>query len=140
MKRVLHIEHRPDVAEWVRAVLEAEGVEVSSVESGEAGIQQLCNADFSLVILSIEAPMKPGDRIIEWIAANRPRLVSRILAVADTELRSGVSAVLEALEIPLLFAPFTSGELVLRVNVMLAGRPAVASRRGSIRRRHALAS
>jgi len=41
MKRVLHIEHRSDVAEWVRAVLGSEALEVTVQESGEAGIQQL---------------------------------------------------------------------------------------------------
>jgi DNA-binding NarL/FixJ family response regulator len=140
MKRVLHIEHRPDVVDWVRTVLDSDKLEVTAQESGEAAIRQLSDADYDLVLLSLEVPSNPDARVIKWIAANRPHLLSRVLVVADTALRPGVSAVLEALEIPLLFAPFTSGELALLVKVMLAGRPADVSHRGSAGWGHAMAS
>ncbi len=137
MERVLHVERRLEVSRWVRTVLETAGFEVTTEECGEAAIQRLATADFDFVLVSLETPAKPSDSIIEWIAANRPHLLSRVLTV-DMPLRPGGSTMLESRETPLLFAPFSTGELAERVKSLLTVRPADPRRR-STRRGHAMA-
>ena len=87
------------------------------------------------------APVKPADRLIEWVAANRPHMTSRILVISETALSPGAEALLDSLEIPALFAPFTTGELVDWVRAMLTRRLEDHShRKGEWPSRPALAS
>ena len=141
MKRVLHVEHRREVAEWVGLILAEEGFSVITVGSAEAAIHQLTAGEFDLTLLSLHLPVKPADRVIEWIAANRRYMIGRLLVVSETALSPGQEAFLESLEIPQLLAPFTGGELVQCAKAVLA-RPMEEEipRRRSWTRRHALAS
>jgi len=122
MKRILHVSGRPERAEWVAAALKGQGFRVTTAESGQQGIEYLSKTTFDIILLGLQAPVKPADRVIEWVVANRPPLTSRILVVSENELPLGLDALLESLEIPQLCVPFTTGKLVQFVAAMVSLR------------------
>lgn len=128
MNRILLISGWPARSEWVSEALTKQGYQVTTAEDGRRGIEHLSRTDFDLILLGLQAPVKPADRVIEWVVVNRPHLKSRILAVSESELSQGLDAFLECLEIPLLCVPFSHRKLFQFVSAMMSVRqPALAA-------------
>jgi len=128
MKRILHISGRPERSEWVAAELKRKGFRVTTAEDGRRGIEYLSKTTFDLILVGLQAPIRPADRLIEWVVANRPQFKSRILVVSENELTPGLGALLESLEIPRLSVPFPTGRLVqFVVNMISLRQDALAS-------------
>jgi len=64
MKHVLVVEDEQHLAEGLRFNLEAEGYEVSLVETGEAALETLAGGSFDVVILDVMLPGKDGFSVI----------------------------------------------------------------------------
>jgi len=122
MKRILHISARPDRTEWVAAALKQRGYRVTTAENGQQGIEHLSKATYDLILLALHVPVRPADRLVEWVVVNRPHMKSRILVVHENELPEGLDAFLESLEIPRISVPFTNGKLVQFVSTMVSVR------------------
>jgi two-component system, NtrC family, nitrogen regulation response regulator NtrX len=77
--RLLVVDDEPGIRQSVRGVLQDEGYEVETVESGEACLEELVRRSFDLVLLDIWLPAMDGmevlNRIQELPSSDRPSVV-----------------------------------------------------------------
>ncbi len=59
-KRILHVDDEPDTLEVVKTILEKEGFEVESVESGKGALDKVTLDSFDLILLDIMMPDMSG--------------------------------------------------------------------------------
>ena len=65
--KVLHVDDEPDVLDLVRHILEKEGMDVISVESGEECLKKLKAGKVDLVLLDIMMPNMSGWEVLKEI-------------------------------------------------------------------------
>ena len=115
MSRVLHMEGYRDLRTLVRFALSFHGLEVIGVGDGETGIEKLANSDFDAIILTQETPLKTGHAVLEWIAANRPHLLSRVVFTIGSPSTPELDRELAKLRIPVFPKPFSAPDLTQRI-------------------------
>jgi CheY-like chemotaxis protein len=85
-KKVLVVDDEQDAVEFVRAVLEDEGLQVIAAYDGEAGLQAVAAHQPDLVILDVQMPKKDGFTVfIEMKQSDAMRSIPVVVltAVAD---------------------------------------------------------
>ncbi len=71
---VLIIDDEAEIRESLQTLLEMEGFEVETAESGEAGLVQMAERTFDLVLLDLALPGRDGMEILSEIHAHDSRL------------------------------------------------------------------
>jgi len=114
--RILVVDDDVEILRLTRRVLELEGFDVVTVESGEAAIQEIERKDFDLLVLDL---MLPG---IDGITACRHirnfSTLPVIVLTAKTNVEDKVKA-LETCADDYVTKPFSTQELVARVRAAL---------------------
>lgn len=116
MKRILIIEDDPSIANLQRDYLELSGFDVTIVGSGAEGLAAFQKESFDLVILDIMLPGIDGFEVLKTIRAGDDIPVLLVSARAE-ELYKINGLGLGADDY--MTKPFSSGELVARVNAHL---------------------
>ena len=109
------MEEYRDLRTLVRFALDREEFEVTGVGDGETGIEKLANSDFDAIILTQETPLKTGHAVLEWIVANRPHLLSRVVFTIGSPSTPELDKELAKLRIPVFPKPFSVYDLTQRI-------------------------
>lgn len=112
------MEHYRDLRKLVSFVLSSQGFEVTGVGDGEAGIEELAKSDFDAIVLTQETPLKTGHAVLEWIAVNRPHLLSRVLFTIGSPSTAALDSELAKLQIPVFPKPFSVHALAERIKTL----------------------
>ena len=130
-RRVLVIDDDYDLRMLCASVLRAAGVEVLAAASAEAGVDLLGREACDLVILDLKLPGMSGLDALEVIAAKWPRLPVLVASASgeatEAEARVGGAR-------GLLIKPFSTVELLAKVEEVLASAGGLESREKSSRR------
>jgi CheY-like chemotaxis protein len=125
MPRVLVIDDQPGVRATISLVLQAEGFEVTAVESGQLGLSEFHNSYFDLVIVDIFMPEMDGVKLIKALRARIP--TQPVMAISGVQLRASGRTALdlfamapELSSITCLQKPFRPRELLQAVLKALA--------------------
>jgi len=122
MKRpiVLVVEDEPSVMAFVRAVLERNGYEVESAETGARALELLRMSEYAGVISDMRTPGGvDGADVWEWIAAHRPGLLPKIVFITGDILNEETSATLQRTGAPIVEKPFRIQQLMAAVQQIL---------------------
>lgn len=115
--RVLVVEDDPDLRDFLRRGLEAEGYVVVTASDGAEGLALGQQSDVDCVILDLMLPSLPGDEVLVRLKARRPSLPVIVLtardAVAD-RVRN-----LDAGADDFMMKPFSLAELTARLRARL---------------------
>ena len=104
---ILLIEDEPAVMSYLCAALERRGYEVVCSQSGAEGLRQLESREFMGVVSDMRTPGGvDGADIYAWLAANRPKLVSRLMFITGDIANSETSGILRRTGIRYLEKPF----------------------------------
>lgn len=79
MERILIVDDEPGIRQVLCGVLESTGYQVDAVDSGEAALERLAQADYDLLLVDIQMPGLDGLGLIEQARARRPSLAAVIL-------------------------------------------------------------
>jgi len=110
---VLLIEDEHGVRELVRSVLERNGYQVVSAESGADALRLLANGQFQGVVSDMCTPGGvDGAQVHAWIATHRPELVSRLVFITGDIAREDTAATLRKTGAPCLEKPFRVQEFL----------------------------
>jgi DNA-binding response OmpR family regulator len=115
--RVLLVEDEPRIHDFVRDVLEAEGIELESATDGREGLRLAQRGSHDLIVLDLVLPDTDGLSVLKAIRATRPDTPVLILTA-----RSELPTKLRGFELgatDYLTKPFALAELVARVRVQL---------------------
>ncbi|WP_426445589.1 response regulator transcription factor [Paenibacillus sp. S-38] len=116
MKKILIIEDDQSIANLQRDYLELSGYAVKIVESGAEGLKALAEEEFSLVILDIMLPGMDGFEVLRTIR-EKDELPVLLVSARSEEIYKINGLGLGADDY--ITKPFSSGELVARVNAHL---------------------
>lgn len=119
--RLLVVDDEAEIAELMRAFLEAAGYEVATAESGEVALALLAEARFDAVVSDLRMPDIDGAALYRHLRADWPQLSRRLLFVTGDTLSPGARSFLEEAGCPCLDKPFTKADLLARVQQILAG-------------------
>jgi CheY-like chemotaxis protein len=122
VSRILHMEEYRDLRKLVSFILSSQGLEVTGVGDGESGIEELANSDFDAIVLTQETPLKTGHAVLEWIAANRPHLLPRVLFTIGSPSTPALDRELAKLQIPVFAKPFSVHALAERIKSVAADK------------------
>ncbi len=118
-KRILHVDDEPDTLEVVKVILEKEGFNVHSVESGKGALKEVELNSYDLLILDVMMPDMSGwdlfTRISE-IKKGYKVIFLTVLEISESRLKKlkdhGVK--------DYITKPFDKNELVARVNKLVS--------------------
>ena len=120
--RILLIEDEPRTLAFVSRALRAEGMTVSAVENGRAGLASALGGTHDLVILDLMLPELNGLEVLRHLRARKPTLPVLILSA-----RSDLQTKLRGFDLgatDYLVKPFSLDELIARAWVQLRrGQP-----------------
>ena len=118
-KKILHVDDEPDTLKVVKTILEKEGFEVTSIESGKGALKQVKLDSYDLIILDIMMPDMSGwdlfTRIAE-IKAEYKVLFLTVLEVSESRLKELKEHGIK----DYITKPFDRDELVVRVKKALS--------------------
>ena len=115
--RVLVVEDDPEIADFLKSHLPEEGFSVDLACTGASGISMLRGSEYDVVVLDLNLPDLPGERICE-VARTLPRIPPLLILTVVTGafekarlLNSGAD--------DYLVKPFSFEELIARMRALL---------------------
>jgi len=104
---LLLIEDEPAVMAYVRAVLERNGYQVVTAESGAHALELLAAGEFHGVISDMRTPGGvDGAQVHAWIATHRPGLAARLVFITGDIANEETAATLQQTGAPCVEKPF----------------------------------
>jgi DNA-binding response OmpR family regulator len=113
--KILHVDDEQDTLIVVKTILEKEGYEVTSVDSGIKAIAEVNNDGFSLLILDIMMPDISGWELFGKIAIIKPEYKVIFLSVLDLS-KEKIKELKDAGVKEYIRKPFDRKELIEKVN------------------------
>ncbi|WP_116452505.1 response regulator transcription factor [Blastococcus litoris] len=114
-RSVLIIEDDPRIRRILQMTLQREGLEVAEAESGEAGLEQVGERDFDVVLLDLMLPGKDGFEVCREIRRTSNVPIIMVTARGDSH---DVVAGLEAGADDYVSKPFVAKELSARIRAL----------------------
>jgi len=119
-KRILHVDDEPDTLEAVKTILEKEGFEVVSMESGNGALKEIELNGFDLILLDIMMPDMSGWDLFTRIGKISPTykiIFLTVLEISEERLKQlkehGVK--------DYITKPFDRDDLVTKVKKVIEG-------------------
>ena len=117
---LLVIEDEAAVQAFLRAALERSGYQIVVATSGEEGLQMLKEREFSGIVSDMRTPGEiDGADVHEWLKANRPEMVKRMLFVTGDIVNEETMQTLRRTGVPCIEKPFRVHELVSAVKEVM---------------------
>jgi CheY-like chemotaxis protein len=87
MKRTLIVDDQPDILEALRLILESDGYEVQSAQSGKCAWDRLCREGFDLMVTDFDMPEMKGDELARRTKERWPKTPVLMLSGSAETLR-----------------------------------------------------
>ncbi|HWK30665.1 MAG TPA: response regulator [Terriglobales bacterium] len=117
---LLVIEDEAAVQAFLRAALERSGYQIVVATSGEEGLQLLKEREFGGIVSDMRTPGEvDGADVHEWLQANRPEMVKRMLFVTGDIVNEETMQTLRRTGVPCIEKPFRVHELVSAVKEVM---------------------
>ncbi len=110
-ERFLLVDDDPDVAESLRLMLNAEGIQVEHASNCDEAFAIIDRHDWDAVFLDVRLPGKSGPQIYEELSKTHPALAQRVVFVTGGVWRSESSLRDELPDQPVLAKPCTQDRL-----------------------------
>ncbi|MFC3881061.1 response regulator transcription factor [Algoriphagus namhaensis] len=118
MKKILVIEDDALISSLVQFRLNKEGYHIVLVQDGNAGIREIEENEYDLIITDVMIPFKSGLEIIHFAKKMRPETPIIVLSALGDEERT----VIEAFHLGVtdfISKPFNPNELAIRIKRVL---------------------
>jgi CheY-like chemotaxis protein len=117
--RVLVVDDEPELTDVMRAMLENQGYEVLSAESGQVALEILAEAPCDLVLSDLRMPVMDGPALWREVVQRHPGLARRMIFVTGDTLSAGAREFLKETGCACIEKPFSQAELVSKVRERL---------------------
>jgi DNA-binding response OmpR family regulator len=122
-KRILIVDDEPNILISIEFLMKREGYEVAIARDGEEGLEAIRAQRPDLVVLDVMMPKRDGFEVCTEVRADPSLADVRILMLTakgrEAEINKGLALGADAY-IP---KPFSTHELVAKVNALLEARP-----------------
>jgi len=117
MDRILVIDDNPDILTLIVNILEQNDYEVTAAESGAAGLKELENNDYELVLTDLKMPEVDGMEVLSHLIEKSPKTMCIILT-GHGSIKSSVAAIKRG-AFDYITKPVSSADLLLAVEKAL---------------------
>jgi CheY-like chemotaxis protein len=126
---VLVVDDEPEVRKLVSAMLERQGYQVLSADTGENAVRLFRgHPDIGLLLTDVVAPGMSGPMIADAIAALKPDI--KVLFMSGYDSTQVVQRYVVEKGYSLLIKPFTMAQLQQKVDAVLAGKETIGAASG----------
>ncbi len=117
---LLVIEDEAAVQAFLRAALERSGYQIVVATNGEEGLKLLQEREFSGIVSDMRTPGDvDGADVHDWLQANRPEMVKRMLFVTGDIVNEETMQTLRRTGVPCIEKPFRVHEFVSAVKEVM---------------------
>ena len=124
MARILIVEDEPDVLLLLENRVRGAGHDVVSATNGEEGLTLVATEKPDLVVLDWMMPRRDGIDVCEEIRASDPDHRIKVLMLTARSQQSDVDRAMAAGADDYIVKPFSSRDLIERINALIEGRAA----------------
>ena len=124
MARILIVEDEPDVLLLLENRVRGAGHDVVSATNGEEGLTLVATEKPDLVVLDWMMPRRDGIDVCEEIRASDPEHTIKVLMLTARSQQSDVDRAMAAGADDYIVKPFSSRDLIERINALIDGRAA----------------
>lgn len=124
MARILIVEDEPDVLLLLENRVRGAGHDVVSATNGEEGLTLVATEKPDLVVLDWMMPRRDGIDVCEEIRASDPEHTIKVLMLTARSQQSDVDRAMAAGADDYIVKPFSSRDLIERINALIEGRAA----------------
>lgn len=124
-RRALVVDDEGFLLECLVDALEAWGMKVAACARGDEAVQALESGTYDLIVSDIRMPGLSGMDLYEWLKAQRPAMMQRILFTTGDSFDATTRDFLEVNRVPFLGKPFDLKQLKQSLEQLLE-RPAEA--------------
>lgn len=121
LARILVVDDEAELADVMRAMLESQGYEVLSAESGQVALEILAEATCDLILSDLRMPVMDGPALWREVKQHHPDLARRMIFVTGDTLSAGAREFLKETGCACIEKPFSQQELICRVKDCLNG-------------------
>ncbi|SDO06581.1 PAS domain S-box-containing protein [Rhodoferax sp. OV413] len=118
-RRVLVVDDEPELAKLMRYLLENEGFDVATAESGAVALEMLDMVRFDAIVSDLRMPDMDGAGLWRAVSAQHPRLARAMLFVTGDTLSPDARAFLQNSQSDWLDKPFTRDDLLAKVAALM---------------------
>jgi signal transduction histidine kinase/CheY-like chemotaxis protein len=124
--RILVVDDEPEIAEFLRDLLEAAGHGVALAGNGREALRWLDQQEFDLLLSDLKMPGLDGAGLLKEVAQRDPGLATRFIAMTGDALGGSAHAFVQDSGLPVLHKPFEPGEVLALVHRVAAQSGLVA--------------
>ncbi len=124
MARILIVEDEPDVLLLLENRVRGAGHDVVSATNGEEGLTLVATEKPDLVVLDWMMPRRDGIDVCEEIRASDPEHQIKVLMLTARSQQSDVDRAMAAGADDYIVKPFSSRDLIERIQALIEGRAA----------------
>ena len=124
MARILIVEDEPDVLLLLENRVRGAGHDVVSATNGEEGLTLVATEKPDLVVLDWMMPRRDGIDVCEEIRASDPDHLIKVLMLTARSQQSDVDRAMAAGADDYIVKPFSSRDLIERIQALIEGRAA----------------
>ncbi|HKC26478.1 MAG TPA: response regulator transcription factor [Jatrophihabitans sp.] len=120
-EQILVIDDEPRLRALLVHLLETAGHQITTADSGAAGLRAALVDDYDLIVLDLNLPDISGDDVLRTLLKVKPS--SRVLVLSSVPEIGRQVGVLESGAVDFVSKPFVNADLLARVRLRLASAP-----------------
>ena len=132
--RILIIEDEPQIAKYLKKVLEASNHFCVVASDGRAGYSLALSGEFDLVLLDLVLPEMHGHEVCQQLRMNK--INTPLIMLSGMDSQGEIVAGLRMGADDYMTKPFSSEELMARIETILRRNTAIASKNQNLRAGH----
>lgn len=127
IKSILLLDDDVELLDTLKALIEARNYVVTTAHNGVAGLREVMDMDFDVIICDMMMPTMPGDMFYLAVKKVKPHLCSRFLFITGETHDDRVHSFLTSTDGLAVFKPVPGDELLQMVSLVLQRNAAGAA-------------
>jgi DNA-binding response OmpR family regulator len=119
IKNILLLDDDSDLADALKELLESHNFVVTTATDGVAGLREVMDMDFDVIVCDMLMPGMPGDMFYLAAKTVKPAMASRFIFITGHRGNPKVDDFLKSIDALVLFKPVLTDELVRMISLVL---------------------
>jgi DNA-binding response OmpR family regulator len=119
IKNILLLDDDTELADTLKELLESRNFVVTTANDGVAGLREVMQMDFDVIICDMLMPGMPGDMFYLAAKTVKPAMADRFLFITGHRGNPKVDDFLQSIEAQVIFKPVLTDELVRMISLVL---------------------
>lgn len=119
IKNILLLDDDSDLADTLKELLEAHNFVVTTATDGVAGLREIMQVDFDVIICDLMMPGMPGDMFYLAAKTVKPAMADRFLFITGHRDNPKVDEFLKTIDGVVMYKPVLADELVRMISLVL---------------------